>query len=189
MLYFKDCIGRKIVRPKNDPEKHRFTQGIYRILTGEMRHGDYCYQGYQIKSGAKEHDCTTSSVWDDGLWELYEDGKDINGTIMAEGYNVYIPTNIKEEKSTMGNRRIVNITVIDKDSNVSIEDAILYHETHVPTDMTDEEIWFDIKLDALIKKHNNKRFSIKDSNEARLKPITMETVGRNITTVIVIKEV
>jgi hypothetical protein len=86
-------------------------------------------------------------------------------------------------------RRIVDILVVDKDSNVALKDVIIYQKRNLLTDLTDEAIWFDIELDKLIKAHNVKRIKMKDAEGNNLPPLTLETVGRDVDRVCSIKEV
>lgn len=93
---------------------------------------------------------------------------------------------IKEEcMSEM--KRFVNIYVIDLHPDVAGADSILYSEKERWLTISIEELWYEINLLELLKKHNEKRVKILDTNKTRetgkdtyLKPLTLENVNRRV---------
>jgi hypothetical protein len=66
-------------------------------------------------------------------------------------------------------KRIVRVYVVDPNPNVPIEDSLLYKMDEQFTDKTDRELYFDIPIKDLLKKHNAKRERITDKDGKFLK--------------------
>ena len=54
-------------------------------------------------------------------------------------------------------RRIVQIFIADPDEHVPLDDALLYQGPQKLTDLTDEELFFEVPIMALLEEHNEKR--------------------------------
>jgi hypothetical protein len=75
-------------------------------------------------------------------------------------------------------RRIVQVVVVDPDPNVPLEMAVLHHGKQMVTDSTDEELFFEMDIQDLLKQHNERR------EEAKLPPVRIRDLKREVSTVI-----
>ncbi len=62
----------------------------------------------------------------------------------------------------MSERRLVRVLVVDTDENIPTSDALLHDSKEVFTDKTDQELYFDVPIQELLKAHNEKRVKILD---------------------------
>lgn len=69
---------------------------------------------------------------------------------------------IKEKPMPMPSRRLVKVLVIDPDENVPLESALLYRGEEKFTDLTDQELFFELDIQAILKAHNAKRVTIRN---------------------------
>lgn len=83
------------------------------------------------------------------------------------------------------NRRIVKVYIVDTDENVPLDQSVLYEGKEKLTDMTDQELFFEIDIKPLLDKHNKERVKIvnkkvKDRTEylepARIRELKMVVV-------------
>lgn len=54
-------------------------------------------------------------------------------------------------------RRLVQIFIADTNENVPLADALLYKGDAKFTDLTDQELFFEIDINSILKAHNDKR--------------------------------
>lgn len=82
-------------------------------------------------------------------------------------------------------KRLVRVLIVDPDSAVPAEDALLYDSKEQFTDKTDQELYFEAPIQELLKEHNAKRVQIinKDMKErtefleeARIRDLNMVVV-------------
>lgn len=94
---------------------------------------------------------------------------------------------IAQETTIMSqvNRRIVKVYIVDTDENVPLEQSVLYEGKEKLTDMTDQELFFEIDIKPILDKHNKERTKIvnkkvKDRTEyleaARIRELKMVVV-------------
>ena len=73
-------------------------------------------------------------------------------------------------KESMSNqRRIVQVIIADPDQNVPLESAILYKGDEKLTDLTDQELYFELGMGDLLKAHNAKRVTWTDKEASKTK--------------------
>lgn len=75
----------------------------------------------------------------------------------------------QEQEQTMPSttRRLVQVFIADTDSNVPLESALLYKGEPQFTDSTDQELYFEIPVSALLGAHNEKRKGWLDKDATR----------------------
>jgi len=81
-----------------------------------------------------------------------------------------LPTPQPTTDATMPNttpRRLVQVFIADTDSNVPLESALLYKGEPQFTDSTDQELYFEIPVSALLGAHNEKRKGWLDKEATR----------------------
>jgi hypothetical protein len=97
----------------------------------------------------------------------------------------------KEEtmSSKNSNRRLAQVIVVDPDGRIPTEDSVLHFGDPAVTDMTDEELFFEIEIKALLKKHNDKRKKLVDreaskkrSDDVYLEPIRIKDLKMVVNT-------
>lgn len=71
---------------------------------------------------------------------------------------------IKEPVNKMANpsRRIVKVIIIDPDDRVPLDKCILYSGEEKLTDLTDQELFFEVEIKSLLDKHNTYRKTVVD---------------------------
>lgn len=74
-----------------------------------------------------------------------------------------IATNPKETKSmTAPSRRLVQVFIADPNDNIPIDDCLLYKGEQRLTDLTDQELFFEVDIKSLLAAHNEKRIKVVD---------------------------
>jgi hypothetical protein len=90
-----------------------------------------------------------------------------------------------EEDEVMSDKRLVRVLVVDPDEQVPVEQSVLHDGKEQLTDLTDQELFFEVEIQAALKKHNEKRAAIinktvKDRTEylepARIRDLKMLVV-------------
>lgn len=74
-------------------------------------------------------------------------------------------TNIKpieflEVGKMINNTRVVRVFIADADINVPIAERIVYEGKEIVTDLTDQELFFEIDINTILKDHNKLRLTI-----------------------------
>jgi len=100
------------------------------------------------------------------------------------------PPVIIGEKAVQGlaiKRRIVKVFVVDPDQNVPLDKSIIYRGEEKMTDLTDQELYFELELGALLKAHNEYRVTlvnkaVKERTE-HLEPARIRDLSMTIVTV------
>lgn len=81
--------------------------------------------------------------------------------------------------------RIVRVVIADNNPNLPVESAILYKGEEQVTELTDQELYFEINIKELLDKHNEKRVKtvnklVKDRTEylepAKIRDLKMVVV-------------
>lgn len=87
-----------------------------------------------------------------------------------------------QEKIMATNTRVVRVLIADPCTSVPLKKRILYRSDEIPTESTDQELFFDIDLKAVLEKHNAERvtfrnLAIRDRSEmlepARIRDLSM----------------
>lgn len=84
-------------------------------------------------------------------------------------------------------RRIVKVFIVDPNAQVPISDCMIYSSEEKLTDLTDQELFFELDMKGLLEQHNAKRVKIvnktvKDRTEY-LEPIKIRELKMLVTTV------
>lgn len=77
------------------------------------------------------------------------------------------PAIIKEKQEpqvTKSKRRIVQVFIADPNENVPLDDAMIYRGNQHLTDATDQELFFELNINDLLKAHNAKRVKMVDKS-------------------------
>jgi hypothetical protein len=64
---------------------------------------------------------------------------------------------IKEVQMTTTPRRLVQVYIADPDENIPLDKSLLYQGEQKLTDLTDQELFFEIDMAVILKKHNEMR--------------------------------
>jgi hypothetical protein len=59
-------------------------------------------------------------------------------------------------------RRVVQVFIADPNENISLDDCLLFKGIEKVTDATDQELFFELDIKALLEIHNEKRVTIVD---------------------------
>ena len=88
----------------------------------------------------------------------------------------------KPKEKELSKLRIVSIYIVDADENIDREKAILFKEKEMLTDLTDQELFFEIDLKSILAKHNKYRKTV-DFKDEKLKAITYKDLKMNVVTI------
>lgn len=73
----------------------------------------------------------------------------------------------------MSNARIVKVFIADTNENLPLEKRVLYSWDEKLTDLTDQELFYDINVSEILSKHNEYRKTVVDKKQA-------EKFGRDV---------
>lgn len=79
----------------------------------------------------------------------------------------------QQEKAQVSNARIVKVFIADPNDNLPLEKRILYKGEEMLTDLTDQELFYEVPISELLSKHNEYRKTVVDKKQA-------EKFGRDI---------
>lgn len=87
----------------------------------------------------------------------------------------------------MPTRRLVQVFIADPDERVPLKDSLLYFGDQQLTDLTDQELFFEVDIKKLLNAHNDKRIkivdkSVKDRSEY-LEPAKIRDLKMVVTTI------
>lgn len=86
--------------------------------------------------------------------------------------NAALPNQAKE-KHAMSNARIVKVFIADPNENLPLDKRVLHSGEEKLTDLTDQELFFEVPINDMLKKHNEYRVTVVDKKQA-------EKFGRDI---------
>ncbi len=95
--------------------------------------------------------------------------------IYARAANV-AQNNPKKETTEMADAttRLVKVFIVDPNQNVPLDKRLIYRGEEIVTDLTDQELFFDIDISGLLKKHNDFRIAVEDKKANKDKPVMLE---------------
>lgn len=99
----------------------------------------------------------------------------------------------KEEEEVPNDlRRLVRVIIMDPDPRVPLEKCKLHDSGEFMTDLTDQELFYDIDLGAKLKAHNDYRVSLVDKTVKErtdwLEPVRIRDLCMSVTTVATFKK-
>ncbi len=96
----------------------------------------------------------------------------------------------EEQELARDQRRVVQVFIADPDDRVPLKDALLYEGTPHLTDLTDQELFFDVPIKELLSKHNSTRETILDEKASerfgrnvKLKPVKIRELKMTVVTI------
>lgn len=106
--------------------------------------------------------------------------------LAQQGFVAPLP-HIKPKEPVMANtqRRLIQVFIADPDPNVPLEQCLLYSGEQQLTDLTDQELFFEVDVKSILDKHNKERVklvnkSVKERTEhlepARVRDLKMTVV-------------
>ena len=63
----------------------------------------------------------------------------------------------RKKEAEMPARRVVKVLIADPNENIPVEDCLLHSGSEKLTDATDQELFFELDIKALLEAHNQKR--------------------------------
>lgn len=106
-------------------------------------------------------------------------GNLLGGTTSWQTFHPNPPeiTATQTESESMSNRRIVQVFIADPNENVPLEKSLLYQdkEPHL-TDLTDQELFFELDIKNILDKHNEYRVTVtdKEASEGKNNDVKLE---------------
>lgn len=104
------------------------------------------------------------------------------GSLLAGQFDNQYPSNLTTEKQmaaiTKSNRRVVQVFIVDPDERVPLDKSLLHHSEPKLTDLTDQELFYEIEIKKILDTHNEARIKILDkrASERAGKDINMEPI-------------
>lgn len=99
----------------------------------------------------------------------------------------------QKEKNTMTQenkevRRMVQVFIADPDKNIPLEKAMLYQGDSIFTDLTDQELFFEISIKEILDKHNKFRITwfkknTSENRKNKLEPIKIRDLKMVVVTI------
>jgi hypothetical protein len=84
-------------------------------------------------------------------------------------------------------RRVIKVYVVDTNENVPLDRAILFQGEEKVTDLTDQELFYELNMAELLKKHNEFRVTLIDKSikerTVNLEPARIRDLSMTIVTV------
>lgn len=85
-----------------------------------------------------------------------------NGAALQKQIQNYQEAQKPKKEITVVGRRIVQVIIADSDPKLPMENAILYRGQDEVTDSTDDEIFMELGVKAMLDKHNATRIKVLD---------------------------
>jgi hypothetical protein len=84
--------------------------------------------------------------------------------------------NQQKAPPAMPNARIVKVFVADPNENLPLDKRVLYTGSEQLTDLTDQELFFEVPISELLKKHNELRVATRDKKAGNVnnEPVMLE---------------
>jgi hypothetical protein len=70
--------------------------------------------------------------------------------------------------------RLVKVFIVDSNINLPLENRLLFKGDEKITDLTDQELFFEIDINGLLAKHNKIRLETEDKKANKDKPVYLE---------------
>jgi hypothetical protein len=93
-----------------------------------------------------------------------------------------------EEENMSDQRRIVQVFIVDTDGDVPVENALIYEGERKFTNLTNQELFYEIEIKSLLENHNEFRKTLldKEATKATGKDIYLEEIRiRDLSMVVV----
>lgn len=115
-------------------------------------------QAYGLGLAQQQFDHLQRAQWDMGAVAAGAPGQVQFNTLLRQQ-----PVVTQEEEVPMANqRRLVQVYIVDADESVPLTDAVIYRGDQQFTDLTDQELFFEIDLKGALAEHNVKRTQLRD---------------------------
>lgn len=94
----------------------------------------------------------------------------IKPDIGAEEVGVNWLANEQQEKQNVSsNLRIVKVIIADPNENIPLNNRIIYNGEETVTDLTDQELYFEVDMKGLLERHNAVRTMVVDKKASAAK--------------------
>lgn len=70
--------------------------------------------------------------------------------------------------------RLVKVFIVDANENLPLDSRLIYRGDEKITDLTDQELFFEIDINGLLSKHNEVRTKTEDKKANKDKPVFLE---------------
>lgn len=129
--------------------------------------------------------CVGGNIDDMHPLSMLEEAKRASGLIRAK--SEAIQKRKKEGKLPMSTHRLVRVFIADIDENLPLDKALLHRGDEQLTDLTDQELFFEIDIKPLLATHNqyrttvlDKKASIKMGKDIFLEPVKIRDLKMTI---------
>jgi|SRR6185503_811103 len=118
----------------------------------------------------------SASAYSNSTGDIASIFNDKNSAVFAgaiHAINQTNPTIVGKEIKNMASTRIVKVFVADPDENIPVEKRLLYSGEEKLTELTDQELYFELPFSELLAAHNEYRKTLVDKKQS-------EKFGRDI---------
>ena len=81
-------------------------------------------------------------------------------------------------------RRLVQVFIVDPDPKMPLEDCLLYRGEMKLTDLTDQELFFELDMKSMLDQHNERRTKVRNKSvkerEEKLEPARIRDLRMQI---------
>lgn len=106
----------------------------------------------------------------------------LHDTVAIHTVGYTAPLMIRE--GDLSQRRLVKVFIVDPNPNVPPERAVLFEGQQTLTDLTDQELFFEIDLKGALERHNAYRVGLVDKTirdrEQKLEPVRIRDLAMRV---------
>jgi hypothetical protein len=92
---------------------------------------------------------------------------------IGQAIGAAIANQVRQEQQPVSSARIVKVFIADPNENLPLDKRILYKGDEMLTDLTDQELFYEVPIAEMLAKHNDFRKTVVDKKQA-------EKFGRDI---------
>lgn len=94
--------------------------------------------------------------------------------LTTDNTRTIVTGNLKENPVAQPNRRIVQVFIADPEESLPLDKSVLYRGEQKLTDLTDQELYFEVDIKSLLDQHNAFRTTVRNKavkeREEKLEP-------------------
>lgn len=124
---------------------------------------------------------------DDGAWDKLLEAQAGHQLVPGRLPNVFVQTQQEDVMANKDTLRYVQVFIADVDENVPLDKRLLYKGDQKLTDLTDQELFFEIDLKDILSAHNAFRTTLHDKSvkerTEKLEPVRIRDLKMTVVTI------
>jgi hypothetical protein len=122
--------------------------------------GTYSNTSYGLGSGSITGDCV---VWDGTTTAVPQAHRGVQlMQLIPSGSHTHFQ--VEKEDMADNKTRLVRVVIVDPNENLSLADRLVYSGDEKFTDLTDQELFFELDIKSMLASHNEKRVKAVDKS-------------------------